>query len=97
MSKIVGPEGCMSYFEYDGNDNLTQVLDSDNYRTYFAYQGGGTGRLTEVNAPEGAGLYFSYDDSVPQVTNQTAMGGSTSQDYQWDGKPVISSDGTISL
>ncbi len=88
MNKIIGPENCVTYFDYDGNSNLSLEIDPDNYRAYFQYETiGGFPRIREINLPESAGLYFTYDDSFPRQTKVEAGCGTTHYyDYDWTGQ-----------
>jgi YD repeat-containing protein len=87
MTSIVGPSGCVDYFAYDGNQNLIRETNPDNFLTYFSYTTNPVPRIREIDLPEGAAMYFTYNDA--QAASTTRQLGNPARDYRynWAGLP----------
>jgi YD repeat-containing protein len=97
MASIIGPSGCVTYFAYDANQNLTRETNADNYTTYFAYTTETIPRLKQVDLPENQHLIYDYNDNVllPQggpLMSRQQVGGRT--DYFQYPKGIKSSKNT---
>ncbi len=93
MTVMHQPEGVVTYFDYDVSGNLSKEIDARGRTTYFWYTGDAVPRVLRVLLPEGAGIYFQYDDVIPRRgrTQIGAVGLATGTtvyyDYNWAGRP----------
>ncbi|SDQ37682.1 RHS repeat-associated core domain-containing protein [Pseudoxanthomonas sp. CF125] len=75
----VGGINAQTQFQYDAQDNLTQVTDPKGLNTTYAYNG--LGDLTQLVSPDTGTTAYTYDSAGNRATQTDARGQTSTYSY----------------
>jgi len=87
LTKITGPEGCVTSLSYagTGGPRLSGVEDAENYAWSVSYDG--SNRVSQITDPRTNSANFAYDTAVPLTTHRDRVGKATYYRYNAWGFP----------
>jgi len=85
LLRIIGPQSCITYFEYNNPLYVSAVTDPEGYRWYFGYDG--SNRVERVVDARFRASYFAWDTATPMATVKDRAGKPTYFRYNAWGAP----------